>query len=159
MNAYRIEGLSDRSWIMTPAHQVGVTVRLECPTLLTDEGRPTWVLVNKARLRPLKGAARVSDPVTSHQAAAAQTPAKMRDAHRAILAVLLDHGPCTDFDLARHVSAAIGKTIIPTSIGVRRKELATLGLVADSGHKGKSDTGSPAIRWALTNSGRQELAA
>jgi hypothetical protein len=46
-----------------------------------------------------------------------------------------------------------------TSIGVRRKELVTIGLVRDSGRKGVSDTGSPCIVWEITAAGRAEVAA
>lgn len=102
--------------------------------------------------------ARATDPVTSHQAAAAQTPAKVNDSHRLILA-LLRWEPMTDFDLARLASQHLKRKVLPTSLGVRRSELVKTGLVADSGTKGKSDTGSPAIKWCLTEAGMREVAA
>ena len=102
--------------------------------------------------------ARTSDPVTSHQAAAAQTPAKVRSEHRLVLE-LLQWEPLTDFELAARASQALGRTVKQTSLGVRRGELCKLGLVADSGTKGTSDTGSPCIRWCLTAQGQRELAA
>jgi len=100
--------------------------------------------------------ARRSDPVTSHQAAAAQTPAKVRTEHRLILE-LLQWEPLSDFELASRASQALGRIVKQTSLGVRRGELCKLGLVADSGTKGTSDTGSPCIRWALTHSGQAAL--
>lgn len=102
--------------------------------------------------------ARASDPVTSHQAAAAQTPAKVRSEHRLVLE-LLQWEPLSDFELAARASQALGRIVKQTSLGVRRGELCKLGLVADSGIKGTSDTGSPCIRWCLTSAGQRELAA
>ena len=102
--------------------------------------------------------ARATDPVTSHQAAAAQTPARVNESHRLILA-LLRWEAMTDFDLARLASQHLQRKVLPTSLGVRRSELVKAGLVADSGVKGKSDTGSPAIKWCLTEAGMREVAA
>lgn len=106
----------------------------------------------------LEPAARVTDPVTSHQAAKAQTPTKVRSEHRLVLS-LLQWEPLTDFDLAARASQALGRKVKQTSIGVRRSELVKAGLVRDSGTKGVSDTGSPAIRWCLTEAGVREAAA
>jgi hypothetical protein len=72
---------------------------------------------------------------------------------------LLTRGPLTDFDLAFQASQALGKPIKQTSVGVRRGELVRMGLVRNSGTFGVSDTGSRAIRWAITDAGRKELAA
>lgn len=102
--------------------------------------------------------ARRSDPITSHQAAASQTPAKVRTEHRLILE-LLQWEPLSDFELASRASQALGRIVKQTSIGVRRGELVKVGMVRDSGIKGTSDTGSPCIRWALTNFGQSELKA
>ena len=106
----------------------------------------------------LSPTARNTDPITSHQAARAQTPAKVRTEHRLILE-LLQWEPRSDFELATLASQALGRTVKQTSIGVRRGELCKLGLVADSGTRGTSDTGSPCIRWALTHSGQDALKA
>ncbi len=100
--------------------------------------------------------ARRSDPITSHQAAAAQTPAKVRTEHLLVLE-LLQWEPLSDFELAARASQALGRIVKQTSLGVRRGELCKIGLVADSGTKGTSDTGSPCIRWALTHSGQAAL--
>lgn len=102
--------------------------------------------------------ARITDPVTSHMAAKAQTPNKVRSEHRLVLE-LLSMEPLSDFDLATRASQALGRTVKQTSIGVRRKELCTIGLVRDSGRKSVSDTGSPCIVWELTTAGRKEVAA
>jgi hypothetical protein len=89
----------------------------------------------------LAPAARNSDPATSHLAAALQTPAKVRDAHRLVLELLNRYGPLTDFDLA----AKTGRK--QTSIGKRRHELCAQGLVRAFDHRGVSDTGTACTRW------------
>ena len=104
------------------------------------------------------GAARATDPVTSHEAARRQTPAKVRSEHRLVLQ-LLAKGPMTDFDLASLASIELKRTVKSVSLGVRRGELVRMGLVRNSGTFGVSDTGSRAIRWAITDAGRKELAA
>ncbi len=121
---------------------------------LTREDGQTTVIVPVDHL----GAARATDPVTSHESAARQTPAKVRNEHRVVLE-LLSKGPLTDFDLAYQASRTLGRPIKQTSVGVRRGELCRMGLVRNSGTYGTSDTGSRAIRWAITDAGRKELAA
>ena len=96
--------------------------------------------------------ARTSDPDTAHMAAASITPGKQRDSHQLVLRLLAEHGPLSDFDLARLATEARGSRVIPTSVGVRRKELVRAGLVVEHDRGGVSDTGSPCIRWALTAS-------
>lgn len=98
-------------------------------------------------------AARLTDPDTAHDAAAAVTDVQRRNVYRAVLEAIVEHGPCTDHDLARYVSGKLGHPIGQTSVGVRRGELRNAGLVADSGHKGRTETGAKAIRWALTPAG------
>lgn len=101
---------------------------------------------------------RTTDPITSHQAARSQTPAKVRSEHRLVLE-LLRWEPLTDFDLAERASQTLQRKVKSVSIGKRRGELRDLGLVADSGLKGRSDTGFAAVRWCLTDAGHKELAA
>lgn len=94
-------------------------------------------------------AARFTDPITSHQAAASITPDARRDAHRAVL-LILANGPASDFDLA----AATG--LKQTSIDKRRGELRDVGYVRGFDRAGVSDTGSACIRWTLTRDGWAE---
>ena len=101
--------------------------------------------------------ARRTDPATSHEAAASITVQRMRADHHLVLAALHDHGPMTDFALASRVSSALGRIVKQTSIGVRRKELVTLGLVRNSGRRAPSDTGKASIVWTLTAAGYAEL--
>lgn len=98
-------------------------------------------------------AARSTDPDTAHDAAASVTDVARRNVYRAVLEAIVEHGPCTDHDLARYVSGKLGHPIGQTSCGKRRGELRDSGLVADSGFRGRTPTGATAIRWALTPAG------
>lgn len=120
-------------------------------------GQPSWC--QRTMLRPFTTTARRTDPATSHAAGASISSERRRQVHQHILDVLATHGPCTDFDLARLVGPLVGYPIKQTSVGVRRKELVRLGLVADSGTRGSSDTGATAIRWQITTAGRKDRAA
>lgn len=53
----------------------------------------------------------------------------------------------TDFELSEQLG------ILRTSAGKRRKELMEGGLVADSGDRRLTDTGSTAIVWVITDKG------
>lgn len=99
--------------------------------------------------------ARLTDPDTSHLAAS--MPRATRLVYLAIVEALVEHGPLTDHDLARYVSAKLDRSVGQTSVGVRRGELRDqYGWVQDSGHKGTTPTGAKAIRWGLTDLGRQQ---
>lgn len=97
-------------------------------------------------------AARITDPVTSHEAAAIAHRGASHG-RRLVLAALALR-PMTDFELAAHTGWQ------QTSIGKRRGECVTAGLVEvltdDKGNKVKrpSPSGSPALVWALTEKGR-----
>ena len=145
----RVPTWSDREWDMDPRQQ-GKSRRLT--------GHDTWWIVPADLIVPVSPTARVTDPTTSHQAAQAQHPGKVRSEHRLVLE-LLQYEPLSDFDLASRATQALQRTVKQTSIGVRRKELVTIGLVRDSGRKGVSDTGSPCIVWEITAAGRAEVAA
>jgi len=95
--------------------------------------------------------ARHTDPDTSHEAAE-RASAHAEGDRRRVLALLAEHGPLTDFDLARLTGRK------QTSVGVRRGELRDAGLVEQHDRSGVSDTGSPCIRWTLTSAGRQAAA-
>lgn len=156
MTLYRIAGFSDLGWRLDPVVQHGTRVRVVCDALPASPGTPTWAWFPRRLLEPLtvQPAARATDPITSHEAAAMQTPTKVRAIHTYVLEALNDSGPLTDFDLAEKVSAKAGAKLKQTSVGVRRGELVKLGLVRDSGRKGLSDTSARAIRWAITDAGR-----
>ena len=105
--------------------------------------------------RTVLPAARLTDPDTSYLAAS--MPRATRLVYLAIVEALVEHGPLTDHDLARYVSAKLERSVGQTSVGVRRGELRDqYGWVQDSGHKGTTPTGAKAIRWGLTDLGRQQ---
>lgn len=123
------------------------------------EGFPGSLFDSGTPAAPPHRHARNTDPLTSLDAAQSITELRRRADHDLVLALLFEHGPLTDFDLARLASQRCGHMVKQTSLGVRRGELRDAGLVVDSGHKGRSDTGARAIRWALTDAGSREVAA
>ena len=151
---YRIDPNGVGDWHITN-EQAGGYVRVASDSL------GTWMVVPRAWLLevvPTRNA-RNTDPVTAHEAAANVSEQQRRTVHLAVLAAIYEHGPLTDHDLAVKVSARLGHTIIATSVGKRRGEVRDSGLVADSGHKGRTPSGARAIRWALTPAGEAFLAA
>ena len=92
--------------------------------------------------------ARLTDPVTSHEAARSVAPRAGTDRAK-VLQTLLDAGqPITDFKLAELLGRA------QTSVGVRRGELTRQGLVEAAGI-GTSPSQSKCITWRLTVEGRR----
>lgn len=92
-------------------------------------------------------AARLTDPRTSHEAAAVVGPRAQRDRDR-VLDALRIFGALTDFELALAINSQ------QTSCGVRRGELVRAGLVRAPTINGvkvrrPSPTGSPAQVWEL----------
>lgn len=147
--------MGNRIWYVVPDIQWGPTIRVETERL--DGNGRTHCFVPRELLVDV-GRARSTDPSTSAMAARAQTTDKVRTEHRVVLE-LLQWESLTDFELAKRASQALGRPVKQTSIGVRRGELVRLGLVADSGRKGKSDTGTACIIWQITSAGRQTVAA
>ena len=97
------------------------------------------------------GAARATDPPTSHAAAQRQTGEQISKSHRLVLDLLrANPGGLTDFELATRT----GKK--QTSIGVRRGELVRMGLVRNSGLTRPSDTGSDAAVWVATTTIKED---
>lgn len=97
---------------------------------------------------------RSSDPDTSRQAAEKVKVTAGMDRGRALLA-LADAGPrgLNDFELASRTGKA------QTSIGKRRKELQSIGLVERAPlHPRPSPSGSPSIVWRLTEAGYAKAA-
>lgn len=102
-------------------------------------------------LEPVEPTARATDPHTSRQAAAMQTPVKLYKAHRQILSLLAEAGDrgLTDFEIADRT----GKK--QTSFGVRRGELVKAHLVGYAEQDRPSDTGAMAKAWKITDLGLQ----
>lgn len=91
-----------------------------------------------------KPASRAGAEITSVMAAQS-VELHQREQHELVLALLAEHGPLSDFDLARLTG------IKQTSIGARRAELKTAGLVEAFDRGGVSDTGSVCVRWTLAS--------
>lgn len=90
---------------------------------------------------------RPSDPDTSHEAAASQTPERRSRGQWLVLRALAEHGPLTDF---QHQAI---NGLQQTSAGKRRRELQRAGLV--EAVPGVSPSGSRMKVWRLTAEGRQ----
>lgn len=91
--------------------------------------------------------ARVTDPETSHQAAASAASRKATD-QALVLRIHAAHPEgLTDFELADIADR------IQASLGVRRGELRNAGLIVNSGVKRPSPSGSPSIVWRISEAG------
>ena len=117
-----------------------------------------------AALPPAPGApikhARNTDPDTARDAALSVSDAHKRRLYDHILALIFEHGPMTDYELAKRLTQRLGEPIIATSAGKRRGELRDMGLVFDTKFKGPTETGPrKGIRWGLTPAGEVEVAA
>lgn len=88
------------------------------------------------------GMVRNSDPTTS--SLAAEKVLTKADTGRAlVLQALLEHGPCSDFDLARITGWR------QVSIGKRRGELRDAKLVKEAGYTRKNEFGNKCQVWML----------
>lgn len=76
--------------------------------------------------------ARGSDPETSHEAAAAQDPEKLRDSQREVLTLFEQHGPMIDLTMMACAERA-GIKQSPSGLRTRRHELKEKGLLRHSG--------------------------
>jgi hypothetical protein len=91
--------------------------------------------------------ARTTDPDTAHGAAEKAAVNAGTNRARALFA-LVDGGPGTDFDLEDRTGIA------QTSVGVRRKELVSMGLAERAPvHPRKNARGSLCAVWRATESG------
>ena len=108
--------------------------------------RPHWVTPPIEESLPLFGAARSSDPETSHQAAA-QAGGLASKHQRQILAALLD-GPAG----ASGIAARCG--LLPHQIGKRIAELAKAGRIVETGRTVTSASGRGEREWQATAASR-----
>lgn len=136
------------------------TIAVSAPTPATSPqpslpGRGTPCAEQRHGADTALSSARTADPDTAHGAALAAANTDHRAVYAAILAVVHEHGPLTDYHLSLHVARRTGTPILRTSVGKRRGELRDMGLMCNSGHRAKTDTNTTAIRWALTPAGEQ----
>lgn len=91
--------------------------------------------------------ARLTDPPTSHQAAATVTyPSKSKEA---IYSFIANYGPVSDEQVKALMDRA-GIAISDSGCRTRRSELVREGLVTDSGKRGKTGSGRATILWTVT---------
>jgi hypothetical protein len=111
----------------------------------------------KARIESITQAqaqarARRSDPGTSH--AAAKSVKNVRDSHKAVLKVYEAYGELTDEQLTGYYGSMQKHHMVPpqstSGLRTRRRELADLGLVCDTGKRRKLRSGREAVVWAAT---------
>lgn len=108
--------------------------------------RPHWITPPIEECLPLFGAARSSDPETSHQAAA-QAGGLATKHQRQILAALLI-GPAG----ASGIAARCG--LLPHQIGKRIAELAKAGRIVETGRTVTSASGRGEREWQITAASR-----
>lgn len=89
--------------------------------------------------------ARVTDPATSHAAAASVT--NVTDTQHRILAAYRQHGPMTDEELCQRLAAETGRPVSVSGIRTRRAELVEMGKVHDTDTGKPTTTGRMAIVW------------
>jgi predicted ArsR family transcriptional regulator len=107
--------------------------------------RPHWVTPPIEESLPLFGAARSSDPATSH-AAAAQAGGLATRHQRQILAALLE-GPLGASGIAQRCG------LLPHQIGKRLGELAKAGRIVETGRTVTSSSGRGEREWQVTQGG------
>ena len=97
--------------------------------------------------------ARLTDPITSHEAAASIDDDSITQIQRAIYELIRMHGRMHDRDLVDNygMRCLISGAPIPeaSTIRTRRSELVALGLVRDSGEKSVLPSGRRAILWEV----------
>ena len=142
--------------VALPAAHIAANPVTPTPRAAAAAPETTLPLVSGA---PIKHA-RNTDPDTARDAALSVTDAHKRRLYDHILALIFEHGPMTDYELAKRLTQRLGEPIIATSAGKRRGELRDMGLVFDTKFKGPTETGpKKGIRWGLTPAGEMEVAA
>ena len=104
-------------------------------------------------MNPTAPRARHGDPVTSHEAALEQRPAKVGTVQRVILKVLDRFGPLTDEQLVERFDEHVAVSedappVTPQSIRTRRAELVCAGKVREAGFA-RSTRGNRARTWTV----------
>lgn len=90
--------------------------------------------------------ARRTDPGTSWQAA--RSVDRIRESQAQVLAILRRYGPMTDEEIASVAATwPEGTRQSPSGLRTRRAELVDLGVVKDSGLRGKTRSGRSTIVW------------
>lgn len=94
-------------------------------------------------MRKIKINARRADPQTSWEAALSVR--NIGYTQNAILSVVSRYGPVSDDDIYRHLLIQVSESGART----RRRELVDMGLIRDSGKRGKTASGRKTALWEL----------
>ena len=78
-----------------------------------------------------------------------------RTHHLNILSILYSDS-LTDTEIHQKYNWSVAPASAST-LRARRSELMHADMVCDSGHRGKSETGRPSIRWEITDRGRDAI--
>lgn len=120
----------------------------ESPTLFAVEYETRTDPLQPVRM---KAVARTSDPITSHQAAASVKD--INKTHERVLEVLERYGPATDEEIERYYynlsELFEWPKASPSGLRSRRAELVAMGLVYDTGERGKTASGRATAIWEL----------
>lgn len=94
--------------------------------------------------------ARRSDPETSK--AAASSVRRIRESQADVLTVIRNYGPLSDEELIQKYRGALALGAVRQSdsgIRTRRSELVALGVVVDSGLRGKTASNRQTVLWKV----------
>lgn len=92
--------------------------------------------------------ARITDPETSHDAAASIPEVRITLTRQRVLALLHREGPMSDADLWHAFASTHGeRAASPSGLRTRRAELAAAGLVVDTGQRRQLPSGRYAVVW------------
>lgn len=125
----------------------GAAVEESRPPFLCDNHRKYGQTCHLCKKFPLS---RISDPVTSFEAAASVR--NITETHQNIVTILEDLRQATDEEIANYYAQAVGvygwKKVSPSGLRSRRAELVDAGILKDSGVKGRTASGRLTIKWA-----------
>lgn len=123
----------------------------DSPSLFDVEIEPRTDPSQPVRMRAV---ARVSDPVTSLEAATSIKDLKTTQKH--ILEVLDRYGPATDEEINRyyfHLAQLFDwNPVSPSGLRTRRAELVDAGFIYDTGKRQLTKSNRPCIVWELKES-------
>lgn len=127
-------------------HQGQIATYGECITCATAPGPPATVTENRAKVGR-------SSPATSRKAAVATLPRSGSHRHRILACLAANPAGLTDEQIASRTG------LTTNTVRPRRGELYDAEWVEDTGERRPSPLGNPSAVWAITDEGREALAA
>ncbi len=138
-------GTTQRSYI-DGAKKIIALIEKELPDLAVDLVTRRTDLQAMALTTTQRTRIRAFGQQTSFDAATSISPAKALAHYRLIYRYLLDYGPLTHEDLIDLLKQD-GYTVSDSGIRARAAELKMAGWIKDSGIKGRTKAGHPAVKW------------